>query len=127
MKLHLNQLGEAHRIRRHGPGEIVVNETAYTASIIVAPQRIITDWPPRRITEVTAETLSAVDELDPELVLLGTGMRLRFPVAGTTRTLHARGIGVEVMDTGAACRTYNILAAEGRRVVAALVVESPAG
>lgn len=123
MKLHLNQAAGGYRIRRYAPGEVVINETVHTASLIVSPERIIPDWPPCRIAEVGETHLSAIVDLEPEVVLLGTGERLRFPARGATAALQERSIGVEVMDTGAACRTFNILASEGRRVVAALIVE----
>lgn len=93
-----------------------------TRSFVIAPDRLLRDWPPQRVEALQADHLAALLPLQPELVLLGSGRHFRFPDAAALQALAAHGIGVEVMDTGAACRTYNVLAAEGRRVVAALIL-----
>ncbi|QKT02424.1 Xcc1710-like domain-containing protein [Ectothiorhodospiraceae bacterium 2226] len=92
------------------------------SSVVVTPSRLIRAWPPERFEDLAADHFAMLEELDPEVVLFGSGARLRFPAAGCTAPLAARQIGVEVMDTAAACRTFNILAAEGRRVAAALLM-----
>jgi uncharacterized protein len=109
-------------IRGYGPGEVRINERIYTHSVIVSRNRL-TDWTPPPIAEWTPEDLDALLELDPEILLLGTGARLH--MLGTPFLAHAlrHGVGLEVMDTGAACRTYNVLVSEGRRVVAGLIIE----
>lgn len=94
-------------------------------SLIISPRHLIHDWPPMDIDGLLEEHLDALVELQPELILLGTGTQLQFPGAEILAPLHNRQIGVEVMDTAAACRTYNILMAEGRFVVAGLI--NPAG
>jgi uncharacterized protein len=109
-------------IRAYAPGRITVNEDALTRSLIVSAERLIRDWPPQGFEELTASHLHAVIELRPEILLLGTGAQLRFPHPSLLAELHNQGIGIEVMDTAAACRTYNILVSEGRRVVAALLM-----
>ncbi len=93
-----------------------------TASAIITPDIVIEGWQPTLPSELTAEHMQSVLEFQPEIVLLGTGRSLRFPAAKILQVCHQAGVGIEVMDTGAACRTYNILAAEGRRVVAALMM-----
>jgi len=90
-------------------------------SFIVSPRHLLRDWPPASISELQAEHLDAIIELQPELVLLGTGTRLTFPPPQILASLHRQRIGVEIMGTAAACRTYNILMAEGRFVVAGLM------
>jgi uncharacterized protein len=122
MKIHLESGDGRYAIRRYAAGEVAVNEIVYTASLIVTPQQVIADWPPRDFGSLTAEHFEAVLGLRPEVVLLGTGRRLRFPPPALLAGLMRERIGYEVMDTGAACRTYNILMAEGRRVAAALLM-----
>lgn len=92
-------------------------------SSIVTPQRLVTEWPPRSVSELTRAHLDVAIALGPEIVLLGTGTQLRWPTVELISHLHERGIGFEIMATAAACRTYNILMFEGRRVAAALLIE----
>lgn len=89
-------------------------------SCLLSAQQLITDWPPQTLAELVPDHLQAIRELKPELLLLGSGNQMRFPSADQLAALVRMGIGYEVMDTAAACRTYNLLVAEGRRVVAAL-------
>jgi uncharacterized protein len=122
MKIHLESGAGQFAIRRYAVGEVVVNETVYTGSVIVTPQRVIADWPPQAFRDLVAGHFEMIAQLRPEIVLLGTGQQLRFPSPGLLTALMRERIGYEVMDTGAACRTYNILMAEGRRVAAALLM-----
>lgn len=125
MKLHLQ--GGTKRenlIRGYGDGEVVINDTRYTRSLILMPQRIIEDWPPSSYEALEAEHLAQLAQLQAEVVLLGTGPTLRFPPVAHTRALIQAHIGFEVMDTAAACRTYNILMGEGRIVAAALIIQA---
>jgi len=92
-----------------------------SGSFIVSPRHLLRDWTPTHVDNLQAEHLEAIIELKPELVLLGTGPRLTFPNQQLLAELHRQRIGVEVMDTAAACRTYNILMTEGRLVVAGLM------
>lgn len=92
-----------------------------SGSFIVSPQRLLRDWAPTHVDNLQAKHLDPIIELKPELVLLGTGPRLIFPAPKLLASLHRQRIGVEVMDTAAACRTYNILMTEGRLVVAGLM------
>lgn len=109
-------------IRAYARGQVTVNQETYRGSLLVTPERIVADWPPQSFPALEPVHFEAIVALEPEIVLIGTGARLRFPPPGRLQPLARAGIGVEVMDTGAACRTYNVLMAEGRRVVAALLM-----
>ena len=122
MKIQLESGTGRHLIRAYAPGKITVNETVYTASVVLAPEEIRSDWKPQRFDELASDHFEAIATLRPEVVILGTGARLRFPVPACLAPFSRAGIGVEVMDTAAACRTYNILAGDGRKVVAALLM-----
>jgi uncharacterized protein len=91
-------------------------------SLILTGSQVITSWEPNVLSELTATHMDVVLSLDPELVLLGTGARQQFPPMEVLNRFHRAQIGVEVMDTAAACRTFNILVAEGRYVAAALMM-----
>ena len=106
----------------YGEGYVEVNRQRHAASLVVSADRVIVDWPAISIDALTADHFAAVVALAPEIVLLGTGARFAFPAPALLAPLRQAGIGVEVMDTPAACRTYNILLGEGRNVVAALVL-----
>ncbi|MDH3948954.1 MAG: MTH938/NDUFAF3 family protein [Gammaproteobacteria bacterium] len=93
-----------------------------TESLILTGRHVITEWEPNQLPELTAAHMEVVLSLDPELVLLGTGARQQFPAMDILTTFHRAQIGIEVMDTAAACRTFNILVAEGRHVAAALLM-----
>lgn len=109
-------------IRAYAPGRINVSDELFTRSFIVAPDRLIPDWPPQRFEELTAEHLEAALALEPEILIVGTGATQRFLAGELLAKVSAKGIGVEMMDTAAACRTYNILLSEDRKVVAALLM-----
>jgi uncharacterized protein len=109
-------------IRAYTAGRITINEEVLATSVIVTPERIILDWLPHAFGDLEPRHILRLEELNPEIILLGTGGRLHFPGAEFTAGFLTRGIGVEIMDTPAACRTYNILLSEDRRVVAALLM-----
>lgn len=109
-------------IRNYGSGWITVNEQDIRHSLIVSPDQLILDWPPQTFTELDETHFVMIMALEPEIVLLGTGRRQQFPHPRLTQSLLDHGIGVEVMDTAAACRTYNVIMLEGRRVAAALLL-----
>lgn len=108
----------------YGEGYVEVNRTRYSGSLVVAAEALVTDWPLESIDALSADHLAAILEMKPEIVLLGTGAKFAFPEPARLAPLREARVGVEVMDTAAACRTYNILLAEGRNVVAALIVQS---
>jgi len=117
-----------------GPGPAGTDGTApalphsevLTASFVIASQHLDRNWPPRQYAALAPEHFARLLELEPEVVLFGTGATFRYPSPTLLAPLTGRGIGVEVMDTGAACRTYNVLVAEGRQVVAAILLEEAA-
>lgn len=101
--------------------EIVIGEHSYHQSIILSEASEIKLWQPTSIAEITAASWAELLIWQPKIVLLGTGKHLCFPAIEVLAPLIERNIGVEVMDTGAACRTFNVLVAEGRKVAAALL------
>ena len=109
-------------VRAYGAGEIRVGETVLRRSCVLSADRLIPDWRPQQFEDLQAQDLDAVLALDPEIIVLGTGARQRFPAPELLTKVFARGVGCEVMDTGAACRTYNVLVSEDRKVVAALLL-----
>lgn len=121
MKLHLSEAAGIHLITAHGEGFVEVNHKRLVGSVVLLPDQIH-DWQVADFDDLKPEHLSALLEYRPELVLLGTGRRLRMPSPTLYAGLLAQHIGVEAMDLGAACRTYNFLAGEGRRVAAALII-----
>ena len=123
MKLHSTVTAGQLAITAYDAGYIAVNGRRLTKSFLLTPQRLIEDWPPASFDSLTESDLGAVASLGCPIVLLGTGARQRFPAPVLMRPLIERRIGVEVMDSHAACRTYNILMAEGRDVAAALIIE----
>jgi uncharacterized protein len=106
----------------HGEGFIRLGVVEYRENILVMPDRIVAAWATAGFDALTEAEFAAMAALQPEVALLGTGARLRFPEPRLTRPLIEAGIGLEVMDTPAVCRTFNILAAEGRRVAAGVLV-----
>ena len=122
MKLHLTHAAGNQLITGYGSGWVQVNELRYVHSLIVLPERLITDWPPTDFGSLETAHFEALLELKPEVVLLGTGDKHQFIHPRLSRSLTEAGIGVESMGTAAACRTYNILMAEGRHVAAALII-----
>jgi uncharacterized protein len=123
MKFHLTT-GEGNLFTAYGDDYVQIGATEYRQNVIVLPDRVVTGWAKGGYDALTEADFEALAALEPEVVLLGTGLTLRFPHPRLSRSLAAARIGLEVMATAAACRTYNILAAEGRKVAAALLVEA---
>jgi uncharacterized protein len=121
MKLQLERPQGRNQFTGYGPGFVSVNAQRYEHSVIVLPERLI-DWRVQRFDELTQETLQPLASLEIEILVLGTGATLRFPPANALRPFQQIGIGVEVMDSQAACRTYNVLLAEDRRICAAILI-----
>ena len=122
MKLARDQGTATYRVRAYEPGWIQVNQETYEQSVLLAPDRLSTDVSARTIAELSGEDLQAAAELEPEILLLGTGERQAFPERALMRTLIGSGIGFEAMDTAAACRTFNVLVSEGRHACALLLL-----
>lgn len=113
-------------ITRQDPGRVWVGPAPFVTSLLVPWAGPVLPWPVQTFDELNAELFEQIARLDPELVIFGSGSRLRFPKPPWLQALIRRHIGVETMDTPAACRTYNVLVSEQRSVVAALIVESAA-
>ncbi|WP_462320510.1 Mth938-like domain-containing protein [Halochromatium sp.] len=111
-------------IEAHEPGQVRIQGRHYSGTLALTAGRVLTDWGPAQFEQLEPMHFEAIAELAPQVVVLGTGARQRFPDPALYASLLAQGIGIEIMDTGAACRTYNILAGEGRRVVAALISDA---
>jgi uncharacterized protein len=120
MKLHLSQSANTFLISGYGRDYFVINGVRHESSLIVLPDEIINHWA-ENLDHLKREHFDAIALRAPEIVLLGCGAQQRFPSPALYANLSKARIGVEVMSTAAACRTYNILAAEGRRVAAALM------
>jgi uncharacterized protein len=120
VKFHLSR-SDGHMVTGVGPGWVRVGTDEYRTSLVLLPDAIVTPWA-ATFEALAAEDFERVRELAPAIVLLGTGVRQRFPHPRLYQSLTAAAIGVEVMDSGAAARTYNIIAAEGRRVAAAIIL-----
>ena len=112
-------------ITGYGPGWVGVGTERYTQSLVVSSQGDLFDWGATRFEELDAGHFQRLAELKAEVVIFGSGARIRFPRGAWLRPLVDHGVGVETMDTAAACRTYNVLAQEGRRVAVALLLEPP--
>lgn len=121
MKFHLTT-GVGNIFTGYGPGYVEINKERHEANLIVFPDRIVTGWAPGGFDGIAREDFRSLLEWQPEIVLLGTGGSIRFPHPHLSADLTAARIGVEVMDVQAACRTFNVLAAEGRHVAAALIL-----
>jgi uncharacterized protein len=116
MKLHHTQLAEKNQITSYGEGFIEVNGVRYEGSLVVTPAEIAS-WSVQHFNELAEDNFTRILPLQPAVVLFGTGKTLRFPHPRLIQALTAAQIGVESMDIGAACRTFNILVAEDRQVV----------
>jgi uncharacterized protein len=123
MKLHADRLDGQNAITRHGPSGVVVNGVEHRESVIVAWSGGVQPWGPQSMQGLREADFERLVAMAPDLVVFGSGTRLRFPPPGVLRALMRARIGIETMDTAAACRTYNVLLAEGRSVVAALLFE----
>jgi len=121
LKLHLESPSALNTFTGYGQGYVMVNGARIERSVVVLPERLLPDWPPSTFDELAPEHFAALEGLGREIVLLGTGSQQRFPRPEILLPLLRAGVGVEVMDLQAACRTYNILMAEQRKVAAALL------
>ena len=122
MKLHREAASALNTFTGYGSGYVMVNNQRIEKSVVVLPDRIISDWTATTFETLAPEHLAVLADLKCEIVLLGTGAELRFPRPEIMSALVQSGVGLEVMDVQAACRTYNILLAEERSVAAALLL-----
>jgi uncharacterized protein len=122
LKLHLADLGDTKLFTAYGADHVAVNGERHDRSIVVLAEEVRNDWDSAGFGELSEAHFSYFIALKPDVLLLGTGAQQRFPHPRLYRALTDAGIGVECMNTPAACRTYNILVAEGRKVVAAILL-----
>ena len=123
MKLQSDPHSGANTITGYGPGYVEINQTPYSHAVLLSSDCAISEWPVQSFEGLAATHFAQMVDLKPELILIGTGSRQRFPSPELLKPLISAKIGFEIMDSQAACRTYNILVGEGRQVVLALIVE----
>lgn len=121
MKFHL-QTPTANVVTGTGPGWVRVGQVEYRGNVVLLPDAVAPDWAPDGLDALAEADFAALLSYEPEIVLLGTGASQRFVHPRLLQSLATARVGVEIMDTRAACRTFNILVAEDRRVAAALIV-----
>lgn len=124
MKFQPDRIDGVNVIAGYTETSITVNGQPWQQSLLLPARGPVQSWSCERFEDLTAAHFEAVAALEPELVIFGSGARLRFVRPELLRSLIERGVGIETMDTAAACRTYNILVAEGRDVVAALLLQT---
>ena len=123
MKLHITNTAGLNLFTAYGDDYAAVNQEKHQKNIILLPESIVPEWTTATVSTLTEADMQILLGLGTEIILLGTGKRLRFPPGELLRPFALAGIGLDVMDLQAACRTYNILAAEGRKVAAALLFD----
>ncbi len=123
MKLQPDKQPSLNTVSAYGPDYIEINAQRYTQSLLLSPESPVIEWSCTRFEDIKTEDFEQIAKLAPAVVIFGSGQRIRFPQAALIAPLIARNIGLETMDLQAACRTYNVLMAEGRKVVAALLIE----
>jgi uncharacterized protein len=123
VKLHITPNAGLNLFTAYGDDYVAVNHEKHRSSLIVLPDRLLAAWTSASVGSLQEADMQTLLGLGVEVVLLGTGKRLRFPAPALMRPFAPAGIGLEVMDLQAACRTYNILASEGRKVAAALLFD----
>ncbi|AKZ63042.1 hypothetical protein F506_10495 [Herbaspirillum hiltneri N3] len=123
MKLHSTETQQYQTVSSYDDSGVELNAIRFEQSLIVLPETPPAPWPVTSFDALTTEHFDQIDATRPDVVILGTGARQRFVHPKLTAVLTARRIGVECMDNQAACRTYNILMAEGRKVALALILE----
>ena len=123
MKLQSDPHSGANTITAYGDGYVEINKIPYAHAVILSSDGAISEWPVQNFESIESHDFSQLVDLKPELILIGTGSRQRFPKPELLKALISANIGFEIMDSQAACRTYNILVGEGRQVLLALIVE----
>jgi uncharacterized protein len=123
MELELDKTLAAYHFSSFSYDTVVVGKQQYRSSLIVTPKELFDYWPPKKLDDITQDDLEIIIALQPELSLLGTGHKLKFPMSNILEGVATANIGIEFMDSRAACRTYNILASENRRIAAGIILE----
>lgn len=123
MKIELDTISsEQYRIESYSSDTVVINGESYATSLIISPSELLPGWQVNRFSDLAVQHIDAITDLQPEIIILGTGKKVRFPDPQIIAGIFNREIGLEVMDTRAACRCYNLLASEERRVAAGLII-----
>ena len=122
MKFSLDRPAGTYLIGSYAPGEVRIGERSLRQSLIVTAASLVEDWRPRTMDDLQPIDLEPILALRPAVLLFGSGPRQQFPERAVLASLYAARVGFEIMDSGAACRTYNVLVAEGREVAAALML-----
>lgn len=123
MQLHRSDIPGTNFVRFQSESEYFINDVLYTRSIIVSADRIVDDWTPRSVAELTLDDFQMLAEFDAEIVILGTGRTLEFPSPALFAPLIEQKCGYEVMSSHSACNTFNILLGDERKVVGAILIE----
>jgi len=123
LKLQSDPHSGANTITGYGDGYVAINQTQYAHAVLFSSDGAISEWPVQSFEGLDASHFAQMVDLKPELILIGTGNKQRFPKPELLKSLILAKIGFEIMDSQAACRTYNILVGEGRQVLLALIVE----
>jgi uncharacterized protein len=126
MKLHSQDNQAFQTVTGYDASGVEINAKRYDFSLLVMPEVAPRAWPVARFEDLTEEHFVVIEQDKPDVVILGTGERQRFVHPKLIKALSARRVGVESMDSHAACRTYNILMGEGRKVTLALIIEGAA-
>jgi uncharacterized protein len=121
MKLHLTDSGGQNLFTGYGPGYVMINSTRQDKNVIVTADKVM-EWNIAGFERLQSEDFEPLLGLQLEIVIFGTGESMSFPAPRVSSALAAAGVGFEVMDTRAACRTYNILVTEGRKIAAAILI-----
>lgn len=122
MKFTEEPIPDSNVIHGYRQDSVDINGRTYRDSLVVSPTQLIDNWPVNSIDDLSSELLQQLLELQPEVILIGTGSKIAFLHPGIYAPIVSQGVGIEFMDSGAVCRTYNILLAEDRRVVAAIII-----
>lgn len=123
MKLSEDTIPGAQVINSYDENSITVNEQNHTHSLIISNFQLIPHWPVNNIQQLSNQTLQTIIELEPEVIIIGTGKTIQFPRPENYSAVINLGIGIEFMDLGAACRTYNILLSENRKIAAGIILQ----
>jgi len=122
MKFTLDNPSADYVFGNYGDGKLKVNQTDYDSSLIIFPDMLHTDWPVSSVNDLEVQHFEEIITRNPDIVILGTGQQQIFPSVVLRRSLVQAQLNLEIMDTAAACRTYNLLVAEGRDVAAAVII-----
>ncbi len=123
MKLNLETLTTKYRVTGYSDRRVTVNNETLGDSFVITPFKLVKEWPPQNVTSIRPEHFSVIFDLEPDVILLGTGSKQLFPSPQLLEPIVKRGIGIEIMNTAAVCRTFNLLIAEGRHVAAGVLID----